>query len=196
MDDVTKTLIAVLAGFITAFLAEPVKIYFQKRARLRELKVGLYKEMWANYATCRTHSEDLRKICKATSDHKNRNVKHILASTYEGVKTQIRGECYGKAINDELLLFYQLPEAHVINVLRRKLSHFITDDLEFDDDPPLQAFEELITLCEEYPSSFAKSVMENGLDKAFFKKIMGRPSCQVLTDDFERDQKRVMDSFS
>jgi hypothetical protein len=49
MDDVTKIIIATISGFIVAFFAEPVKLYFQNKQRRDVFRFALYAEIYNNY---------------------------------------------------------------------------------------------------------------------------------------------------
>ena len=88
----------VLAGFITSFFAEPVKIYFQKRARLKDLKEGLYKEMWHNFTICST-------VMQLSSEKPERQKGSTLRNFFE---MEIKTEYYQYTMKNELALFYQL----------------------------------------------------------------------------------------
>src|SRR3989304_907108 len=100
MDETTKVLIGTLSGFLIAFFAEPVKIYFQNKTKLKNLKLALYKELLDNYWTLR--------------DMKGVNEKELVKFMHE---FGIRMECYKNAIQNEVSLFYQLKESHSFNVL-------------------------------------------------------------------------------
>ena len=49
-----ETFIATISGFIIAFFAEPLKTYFQNRAKLKNLRIALYKEILYNYSSLKT----------------------------------------------------------------------------------------------------------------------------------------------
>lgn len=100
MSETIQIIIATLSGFIIAFFAEPVKTYFQNRAKLYNLRIALYKEIIFNYGCLLPLNEDSFK-----SDRDN-IINHTL-----------RTECYRHAIQNELTLFYQLSEAATINIL-------------------------------------------------------------------------------
>ncbi len=111
MDETTKVIIATLSGFIIAFFAEPVKNYFQNRAKLHNLRVALYKEMIHNYSS----------LDDASIDNANSSIKDFLA------RRVIRIECYKHAIENEVSLFYQLDESNKINWLQGSLMGGIID---------------------------------------------------------------------
>lgn len=94
-----KTLISVFAGFITAFLAEPVKTYFTDKAKKRNLRRSLYGELLGIYNSLFTFlvSTEERGI-------------HIPFSKV--IDTNF--DCYKFAKSDPAL-FYQLKEASIIS---------------------------------------------------------------------------------
>ena len=44
MDETTKVLIGTISGFLIAFFAEPIKIYFSNNFKKRNIRLALYKE--------------------------------------------------------------------------------------------------------------------------------------------------------
>ncbi|HEY3312154.1 MAG TPA: hypothetical protein VGK00_10995, partial [Anaerolineales bacterium] len=61
MDDTTKTILGMLSAFIIAFmssfLAEPVKAWFESRRKREQLRLALYKEMYYSYFQLTSHLE-------------------------------------------------------------------------------------------------------------------------------------------
>ena len=49
MDNTTLTILGMLAAFITAFLAEPIKNSIENKNKLNKLKLAIYKELIMNY---------------------------------------------------------------------------------------------------------------------------------------------------
>lgn len=119
-NDPTVTIIGMIAAFITAsvtaFLAEPVRTYFQNRARKQDLRVALYRESLYNYLY----------LYGAESQ----NVSNpFLENKFLWSKTGIRSECYRQAISQDLFLFYKLPEAEDFNEMYAKL-HMLSSALD------------------------------------------------------------------
>jgi len=114
MDETTKIIIATISGFVIAFFAEPVKIYFQNKAKLKNLQIAIYKEIIHNYALLRNFNGegDFRPLIEFNNEY------------------YIRTECYKQAITSELTLFYQLKEASAINHLYSFLSILSHEKLE------------------------------------------------------------------
>ena len=111
-----ETIIATLSGFIIAFLAEPVKTYFQNRAKLRNLRIALYKELINNYFAL-THYTAQDDFGFFTAEYTARH--------------SLRTECYKQALQNDLSSFYELVEANAINVLYAHISMImnVTSDL-------------------------------------------------------------------
>src|SRR5215216_6605487 len=95
---------ATISGFVIAFFAEPVKIYFQNRAKLNDLRVALYKKLLANYVSLYFLIQDKSPL----SGSKKANYYRM----------PLRRECYEHALENEISLFYRLNESSHINVLQ------------------------------------------------------------------------------
>ena len=53
MDEILKITIGTVAGFVIAFFAEPVKIYFQNASKKKSLRLALYGELINNFMSLR-----------------------------------------------------------------------------------------------------------------------------------------------
>lgn len=102
MDETTKVIIATLSGFIIAFFAEPVKNYFENRAKLNNLRIALYKELLNNY-------KNVAMVIRGKDIAFKSRVKVL--------RNALRTECYKHALENEVSLFYRLEEANDINML-------------------------------------------------------------------------------
>lgn len=94
-----KTLISVFAGFITAFLAEPVKVYFTNKAKKNNLRRALYGEILSIY-------NGVFNFLVFTDE------RGMKVSFSKVVNTNF--DCYKFAKSDPSLL-YKLKEASLIN---------------------------------------------------------------------------------
>jgi hypothetical protein len=94
-----KTLISIFAGFITAFSAEPVKVYFTNRAKKSNLRRSLYGEILGVYNSFFTFL--------VFTEERGMNI-----SLSKVVNTNF--DCYKFAKADPAL-FYQLKEASLFN---------------------------------------------------------------------------------
>lgn len=108
MDQTTITVLGMIAAFITAsvtaFLAEPVKMYFQDRSSRKYLTLALYKELLHNYFLLE-HVLDYSEEDSGIS----RDTMNILG------EFNLRTECYRQAVSDQLQMFYRLEEAAEFN---------------------------------------------------------------------------------
>jgi len=95
----SKTLMSVFAGFITAFLAEPVKVYFTNKAKKSNIRRALYGEILDIY---------------------NRFFTFLISTEERGTQISFSKvvdtnfDCYKFAKLDPAL-FYQLKEASLIS---------------------------------------------------------------------------------
>jgi|GEM_PF-2484809 len=109
MDQTLETLkiiIATVSGFIFAFFAEPVKIYFQNRNKIQNLRLALYKEIYHNYML-------LRDYVQRAGHNEDFQAENLLLFLPKLCRT----ECYKQAMIQDPSFFYQLKEATMINTL-------------------------------------------------------------------------------
>ena len=116
MDETAKVIIATLSGFIIAFFAEPVKNYYEHNAKLEDLRIALYKEMYINFLFLRGLTPEGYSLSKWRTDFS---------------EFTLRIECYKHALENEVALFYQLNEANTINMLQ---GNFISKIIESYSD--------------------------------------------------------------
>ena len=169
MSDTTMTIIGMIAAFITAsvtaFFAEPTKLYFQNRARLNNLRLALYKEMvynflWLDFVERGNWDEQ--------SDASVTSVIEIEGNT--------RRECYEQAITSQLDAFYQLKEAILFNDIYATLgnvsrwNHDALRDSELHRQKKVHPA--LFTAVRSYVISVAKGFDDSSLDKGFLRKAV------------------------
>ena len=174
MSDTTVAILGVIAGFITAFLAEPVKIYFQNRARFSNLRMGLYKEMCNNYVTCKSFLEGVQKERDALSkEDAEQKEKVTLEGHIWSIKTGLRTECYQQAITTDVYLFYQLPEANLINFIHNAMSAILlSTNSEFTARHSV-SLGDLITWCNGYVEFIFNAAYAGDLDQKALKETFG-----------------------
>jgi hypothetical protein len=103
MDETIKIIIGTVSGFLIAFLAEPIKIYFQNASKKKSLRLALYSELINNFMNLRFFLGGL-----------DRSSKDRVAEAYSKLsKLILKVDVYGFAISQELYLFYQLKEANL-----------------------------------------------------------------------------------
>jgi hypothetical protein len=174
-----ETLIATISGFIIAFLAEPVKTYFQNRAKLKNLRIALYKEILYNYSSLKTLDLTL-----SSAPFIN----------YMG-EFALRTECYKNAIQNEVSLFYQLEETNAINTLhngylnlmkdmRRGYGEQATDEL---------IIEKFVELSNSYRERVAVEFYRGNLDKKVLKRLVNPNHYQNWMKKGEELQKQFIE---
>ena len=103
MDESLKIIIGTVSGFLIAFLAEPVKIYFQNASKKKSLRLALYSELINNFMSLHFFLSGL-----------DRSSEDRVAEAYLKLsKLVLKVDVYGFAISHELYLFYQLKEANL-----------------------------------------------------------------------------------
>ena len=107
MDETIKIIVGTLSGFVIAFLAEPIKLFFQTTAKKNNLRKGLYHEIAHNYSV-------LANLFEKNDEDDN---EVFVADNLENAALLVRTECYKYVISQETYLFYQLKEAATINII-------------------------------------------------------------------------------
>ena len=98
-----KLIIGTVSGFIIAFFSEPVKFYFSKIEKKKQLKESLYREMIQLYSNLQNIIEFCR-LGKIHVDQLRVNLENLSCGCYEFTKK-------------DPLLFYELSEATHIDAL-------------------------------------------------------------------------------
>lgn len=179
MDETMKIIFGTLSGFIIAFLAEPIKIYFQNINKLNQSRKALYKELYFNFQLCRNIA---RKRGLKTPPTRG-NLKAYIDMCVEDVKSQY----YEQVIHSNLDTFYQFEESTALHNLhgglkfleRRAKTKWINDlaaaksvanetsktsGIEF-------AINELSKVAEEWYEDYMSYYHLGKLDKRMLKKI-------------------------
>jgi hypothetical protein len=93
-----------LAAFLTATFAELLKENIQKKLKLKNLRIALYREIISNCVLIfNTHY----------SGKDDEMIYFEMLSRY-GLRT----ECYNSVLQSEPMLFYQIEEAKVFNLFQ------------------------------------------------------------------------------
>ncbi len=101
MDETTKFLVCTISGLMIAFLAEPVKLYFQRQARRSSLRRALHLELYSN-AVALGRFLDL---------FPGKITKRELGPFERVVRYAMHQEAHQYYISHDVDLFYQLREA-------------------------------------------------------------------------------------
>jgi hypothetical protein len=171
MDEMLKVIVATLSGFIIAFSAEPIKIYFQDRSKKQNLRVALYKEIYHNYCLAKTYIE---VYDEEVPIEKKRDIH--LGNLVAFSRYLYRTECYKQAISQDLSYFYQLKEATMINALYIDLTVILempktNDGRDMDVSDWLVDFLNIVNSEVEF-GSFDKSLMAKIADKKIFAEML------------------------
>jgi hypothetical protein len=113
MDETAKIIIATLSGFVIAFLAEPVKLYFQNKQKIRQMRTILYREIASNYKRLHIIVSAYDDLDRYNDDYEYS--KLILKRLGEDL-AGFHFDCYQLARKD-LTVFYQMEEAITIDSL-------------------------------------------------------------------------------
>ncbi len=142
-------LIGTLAGFITAFLAEPIKMYFQYRDDQRKVKIALYREIESMYSAWKGFLELVEQGKVAV------NKDNILVNTRIDLYNYLKGQ--------NPLLFYSLRESGAIDVIYR---NFISaKDQALLGDPDLSYASSALMVVE-------KLLKKKKLDRELFNRLV------------------------
>ena len=162
MDATLQVIIATLSGFIVAFLADPVKSFFQNNARRSRLRNALYGEIASNYA-CLENSPSLTP---------SKEFAHqVTTALAEGFATGLRTECYRGALSQETLLFYELPEAPYINLIYSHVDSITKWAVLPHDKQIKQAISHVV---DDYLWLVQAATASNTLDKNLMNTILKR----------------------
>jgi hypothetical protein len=183
MNEILKVLIPVLSGFLVAFLAEPVKVFFQNRIRKQNLRVALYKEILSNYAFLSTYLETYRLSLDISKDSMSGYSEYVRKEFANFSGHLFRTECYKHALSQELPLFYQLTEAMMVNALYTSLNMI----LEPPTDPMTDKRQLDISFAEDYLDTLAIEIEAGTFDKNLLVKISDKKTVKEI---LERDRKR------
>ena len=184
-EPVLIALVSTLSGFIVAFLAEPVKTYVQNRAKLKNLRIALYKEMSINYAVLNTLAPD----DYSTFEWGGNNPAYAL-----------RAECYKHALENEISTFYQMQEANLINLLMGAcVLHIIEGFRHLGNLSEEQLSKDLPRYTESYLNTstnfkdvFAASFYDGQFDRRILTDIIQQPTYEeIMKRGKEYSERRV-----
>jgi hypothetical protein len=171
MDEMLKITIGTLSGFIVAFFAEPVKLFFQNRAKKENLRRALYHEMICNYYLIKEFvDEAVRENLNADPDEKDTKLDKFFSSLREGSDFMIRMECFQYTVQNENFTLYQLRDASLINSIYGRLKG-ISTWLIVEDSPKKRS--KLESLIKDYLSQMDDGLKYGMFDAKTVRKILG-----------------------
>lgn len=158
MDETTKILIGTISGFVIAFLAEPVKLYFQNSLKRKDLRRAIYYEIYANWIVANAMIDSLKE-------------EEQIEVIKRGISYGLRTECFQRYTSHDIVMFYQLKEAGDINLLYAYLRPLIdwnqlSDEESVEYDPKV-----LLTL---FASEVKQMLQSNKLNEKFMNKAVGK----------------------
>jgi hypothetical protein len=191
MSETTVTVIGMVVAFITAsittFFAEPIKDFFQTKAKIRVLRIALYKELVHNYFS-------LSNI--------DRNPSNITTAEFVA-RSSLRNECYNHALQNELSVFYQLDEASVINSLYNQINtivHFsgelhklFSDEVRNKASDP--AFVAFMNFVDNFRDGFVSEVYIKTFDVDLLKRLVKADLLQEIMKKGKEVYDRVANVY-
>jgi hypothetical protein len=166
MDETLKIIIGTLSGFIIAFFAEPIKLFFQDRNRINNLRLSLYKELCHNYSVLEIACSEVREYAVFGT-----HLKYLLTN-----------QCYTYAVSKDISSFYKLKEAMWIVIANKNLDGIITEQNAFIDSN--LKFKEMAEL---YLDSFAIAVSSEDLKSGLVRSVIGK---EAFIKILERGRKK------
>ena len=103
MSETLKIIIGTLSGFLIAFFAEPVKIYFQNANKKKSLRLALYNELINNFTNLHFLLDGLDR----------RNEDRVAEAYSKLSMLMLKVDIYEFVFSQEPYLFYQLKEANL-----------------------------------------------------------------------------------
>ena len=153
-----------IAAFITAsvttFLAEPVKTFFENRTRKNNLKIILYKELLINYEGLLDYISE----------------KHDVGGVYNKLmmKHGVRTEGFRHAMENELSLFYQLPESIDISILHNRLLALLQNTDYGDEQINTLVRSDFNDSAKEFIETFALYLYKDRFDNKLIQKLVSK----------------------
>jgi len=175
MDDVIKIIIATISGFVVAFFAEPIKLYFQNKHQKRIFELALYGEIAHNYRL-------LSAFLKVYREDNPNQVKGF----FEGAgKDSVRTDCYSRLSSQSPEIYYQLKESTIINTLYAYLVTAIDPETHSKNDVAKfhLSVESFVLIVEEH-------VARNELNQRIMKRVSRKEDVKYIVESFNKRYKK------
>lgn len=172
MDEVIKIIIATISGFIVAFFAEPIKLYFQNEHKKKVFQLALYGEISHNY----------RLLSAFLKVYINEDDPNQVKGFFEGTsKDSVRIDCYSRLSSQFPETYYQLKEATIINTLYAYLVSVTNPAIYSQNDVTKfhQSVEAFVLLVEEH-------VARDELKQSIMKKVSGKGNVKYIIGNFKK----------
>lgn len=179
MDESLKVAIATISGFLIAFFAEPVKIYFQQKARKESIRRALYHELYFNYETFR----------KFADKQEGEFTKKELHKFVFNAKYSTHLEAYQYYLSHDLDLYYQLAEAMTLNWLYAIVNRLLDNvraRFESKDDPVI-----VLNEIKTYLGAYKDAIDTGKLNKQLLIKIIGKDKYKFIQEkEYPRSKEK------
>ena len=178
MDETLKVTIATISGFLIAFFAEPIKIYFQQRARKQAIRRALCHELYFNY-------ESFRKF---TDKQDGEFTKNELQKFVFNAKYATHVEAHKYYLTHDLDLYYQLGEVATINwlyALLNRLLDNLTSRYESKEIPTI-----VLNEIKNYIGAYRDAIDTGKLNKQLLINIIGNDNYKFIQEkEYPRAKK-------
>lgn len=170
MDDTLKIIIGTVSGFLIAFFAEPVKIYFQNASKKKSLRLALYGELINNFMSLHFFLNGL-----------DRSSEDRVAEAYSKLSTlMLKVDVYRFAISQELYLFYQLKEQSLFTE-----THTIASTIKGWIDSGKKE-ERVLEEAVKYLLLTKAGIEEGDLDRRTIDRTFGKGAAKNIVNVVER----------
>jgi hypothetical protein len=174
MDDVIKTIIATISGFVVAFFADPIKLCFQNEHQKRIFQLALYGEIAHNYRL-------LSALLKVYREDNPNQVKGF----FEGSgKDSMRTDCYSRLSSQSPEIYYQLKESTIINTLYAYLLTATDPEIYSKND-----FAKFHLSVESFVLLVEEHVARNELNQRIMKKVSRKGDVKYIIESFGKRYK-------
>ena len=154
-------IIGVLLGFIVAFLAEPIKNSILNLINIRLLRKAIYCELLSIYDRATYYLEQIDLI------HFDINHIKTVSDIFE-LFIELDKKAFFHAKEQQLLLYYNLKEAIILNILFSEMDYRQNLEKKHDLPPDLEQKKRAI---ENY-ANFLKDTLEKFFRKKLFDKSL------------------------
>jgi hypothetical protein len=137
----------------------------QGKATLKEVRAGLYREMYHNYSVAQSLSGNVPGDGLLTDPPEEAVKAYFLQAYTQFGKGILRTEYYGQALKSDLALFRQLREADTIQSVYHALD-LLSEAIQSRN------IKRIYEACETYSKLFSRFLYEGSLEKKVLKQII------------------------
>lgn len=177
MEATAVAILGVIAGFIAAFFAEPVKTHFENSAKRKNLKTALYKELIDNYEFLVGYGTEISE-----SGLKAKDPIEFYRLVRDSSPYMFRMDVYEHALSDSWSIFYQLQEASTFKMTYYYLKAAIDFADELDKGQTTSSSRVSIESVQDAGKRFMEAVETSFYANGFKKKMLKRLAYPALYD--------------